>query len=1105
MIGSLIRRGWNMKQLFAVKHLLILGLLICICCSFYTIASANPVMTLNPQSFDVSLNIRDVMTRQLQIGNSGDSDLEYDLAGIPPWPDLSWDAIFEYNLVELMSRIGDITISEDAIWVMNNKISAFGSAYIYQLSPDGRCVRNIFDAPSNVNENCGLTWNDGWLYACMGDTFYRLDPETASIFANAAIGFGEMEFLTCNPETGSFYGCSPNSDIYEFTFDGSFVSLIRTIDPGVSVINGLAWDSFSTGGPFLWISYSSSVYQIDPIAGSLTGVTHSFVEENMSPKALCVTALVNPSRVVLCFGTDSPLRIVGVELDEWTPWLSFQPVSGVVSPGDTADIMVTFDGAVPAPGNYNTVTMVQHNSGSSEPVPLPVSMGITTDYFCRFSPENQTCRAEAGFSADCVFWLQNIGSLDDIYTLTVIGGSWPVTFPGGSSVSVAAGDSEEITVRTTIPVGASPGDSDNGMFAAVSGHIPGLRAEGEVRVTCCGLSGTINGVILKSGTAEPVVGVLVGVDGSGLFTHSDDSGAYTIATVPAGSCTVFYSANGYLSGRISGIDVPVHGAVPVNISMVSPEISIDPTLVEVTVPDGDITVEPFIISNYGSGLLKFEAEVSPVGLTSLRQWTDVASTGSIGIRKPAACFGDDMFFVAGGYSDDETSIIYPCIQIFDTVSGIWFESSPMPYPVNSALAEYVDGKVYLIGGYSDPMIARCTVQIYDTVSNTWSLGADMPTPRGGLSGGRIGGMIYCLGGLSSSIASTNTRGVAYAYNIETDSWTVMNSSPEGIYFGYYYSSGCVLDGKVYFLSGLGAFSLQIFYCFDLGGNGTWTALTPPPAGFTSRGSRIVALEPEGRILAFAGESNSVIIPETWSYNPVTNQWTDASRTMTASVWDGAAAVGNSEILYYGGEDAGGTVEPPAFMSMQIDRNSWVSAEPSRGMVAPGVSQQILLSFNAGLAGGPGVYTSHIVISNNDQDEDPSVVNVVMNVGGTPTPCDTTGTRFEISQLTPFRTGDMFWLKVHVCNTGAEPIAEVPVFVILGVGDLFWFWPGWSHDVDYRLDTFPPDHSEFYVLEAFLWPDVSGSADNLGLYCGMVTPELDALIGDYDYITFAYAE
>jgi len=116
-----------------------------------------------------------------------------------------------------------------------------------------------------------------------------------------------------------------------------------------------------------------------------------------------------------------------------------------------------------------------------------------------------------------------------------------------------------------------------------------------------------------------------------------------------------------------------------------------------------------------------------------------------------------------------------------------------------------------------------------------------------------------------------------------------------------------------------------------------------------------------------------------------------------------------------------------------------------------------------------------------------------------------GTEFEISQETPFHAGDMFWLKVHVCNTSYEPLVDIPVMVILGIGDAFWFWPGWGQDADFEIRTFPPDRSEFYVFEPFEWPEVNGSADNLALYCGMLTPEMDDLVGEYDWLTFGYEE
>lgn len=124
---------------------------------------------------------------------------------------------------------------------------------------------------------------------------------------------------------------------------------------------------------------------------------------------------------------------------------------------------------------------------------------------------------------------------------------------------------------------------------------------------------------------------------------------------------------------------------------------------------------------------------------------------------------------------------------------------------------------------------------------------------------------------------------------------------------------------------------------------------------------------------------------------------------------------------------------------------------------------------------------------------------------TPEPCNWLGTRLEISQDELFKSGDLFWLKCHVCNNLDETMTDVPTAVILGVYGEFWFWPSWSRDFDYDSKDYEIGLTTFYALEPFVWPSVSGNVTGLDFYSGLLNNEMTQLIGEYDHLTFGYAE
>jgi hypothetical protein len=136
---------------------------------------------------------------------------------------------------------------------------------------------------------------------------------------------------------------------------------------------------------------------------------------------------------------------------------------------------------------------------------------------------------------------------------------------------------------------------------------------------------------------------------------------------------------------------------------------------------------------------------------------------------------------------------------------------------------------------------------------------------------------------------------------------------------------------------------------------------------------------------------------------------------------------------------------------------------------------------------------------------PTITPTPLEPTSTPEPCNWLGTRLEISQDDLFKSGDLFWLKCHVCNNLDYAMTDVPTAVILGVYGEFWFWPSWSRDFDYDYYDYEIGLTTFYALEPFIWPTVSGNVTGLDFFSGLLNSEMTQLIGEYDHLTFGYEE
>jgi N-acetylneuraminic acid mutarotase len=114
---------------------------------------------------------------------------------------------------------------------------------------------------------------------------------------------------------------------------------------------------------------------------------------------------------------------------------------------------------------------------------------------------------------------------------------------------------------------------------------------------------------------------------------------------------------------------------------------------------------------------------------------------------------------------------------YDPVADSWRTLAPMPVKRCSALAEVVDGKIYVIGGLEPLENGRGTRvtglnQMYDPATDIWINRSPMPTTRNHAFSGVVDGKIYALGGRqgAGNIPVTSNTDVVEVYDPVTDLW-----------------------------------------------------------------------------------------------------------------------------------------------------------------------------------------------------------------------------------------------------------------------------------------------------------------------------------------------
>ena len=162
---------------------------------------------------------------------------------------------------------------------------------------------------------------------------------------------------------------------------------------------------------------------------------------------------------------------------------------------------------------------------------------------------------------------------------------------------------------------------------------------------------------------------------------------------------------------------------------------------------------------------------------------------------PMAAVVDDRILVIGG--EKPADVPNYAVEVYSTEEERWEELDSMPerFHVSATDAVTVNGKVYIVGGFSLPNFApRGRMLVFDPESLTWKQGAEIPTPRFSLSVVSVGETVLAIGGVDMGL---NALSIVEAYSPASDSWAERN--PMLTRRGYF--SVSALRGRVLLASG----------------------------------------------------------------------------------------------------------------------------------------------------------------------------------------------------------------------------------------------------------------------------------------------------------------
>lgn len=228
----------------------------------------------------------------------------------------------------------------------------------------------------------------------------------------------------------------------------------------------------------------------------------------------------------------------------------------------------------------------------------------------------------------------------------------------------------------------------------------------------------------------------------------------------------------------------------------------------------------------------------------------------------AAALPDGRVLAIGGWTFSGPTA---AVEAYTPSANSWQSVVSLSTGRNGLAAATVDGKVYVIGGYT--IGVSDLVEVYDPAINTWSVRAALPTARALLGAAVVGGKIYAIGGRDNN---GQAMPVVEEYDPQTDQWRDRAPMPTARW-GLSVAAG--QNDRIYAFGGATAgFPRDVVEEYDPQAN-SWR--TVQPMSSPREGAAAVTGQ-DGRIYLLGGYSLSPgneWLSTVEAYDPTADSWT----------------------------------------------------------------------------------------------------------------------------------------------------------------------------------------------------------------------------------------
>lgn len=348
-----------------------------------------------------------------------------------------------------------------------------------------------------------------------------------------------------------------------------------------------------------------------------------------------------------------------------------------------------------------------------------------------------------------------------------------------------------------------------------------------------------------------------------------------------------------------------------------------------------------------------EAGKSP----SAPPWTAIANYPTPIMDNSAVTADDGTVYSIGGSATGTQNEVLA----YDPDEGTWSPRGAMSWERARPAVAYINGRVYVVGGWWTNGVPVTTLEIYNPASDTWSTGSPVPVAFASSAVGVVDETMYVVGGCSGSSGSTCGNDDVFAYEPATDTWRRAADYPEAVS----YASCGGIGGRLYCAGGVWSTgTTSNAYVYDPRDD-DWAPIASMPMDLWGSGYAAA----NGKLLISGGsvDGGAAITNEGIAYDPAADEWSPIPNSNEA-VFRGGSSCGFYKI---GGSVGGFSRIPrsevlPGFGNCGASNEiPWLSADTTEFTLDPGESMDVALTIDSGAetVDQPGTYTGRITAAN----------------------------------------------------------------------------------------------------------------------------------------------